>query len=59
MSAQQRLQNISGHIHSSATTTQSPGLKKILEKNPDDIVRPHLPSPNSHSFASKIKKITN
>ncbi|KAK5443405.1 hypothetical protein LTS15_010750 [Exophiala xenobiotica] len=38
MSAQQRLQNISGHIHSSATTTQSPGLKKILEKNPDDIV---------------------
>jgi hypothetical protein len=45
MSAQQRLQNISGHIHSSATTTQSPGLKKILEKNPDDIVR--FPSPNS------------
>ncbi|KAL6241446.1 hypothetical protein RBB50_011710 [Rhinocladiella similis] len=38
MSAQQRLQNISGHINSSATTTQSPGLKKILEKNPDDIV---------------------
>ncbi|KIW16034.1 hypothetical protein PV08_06085 [Exophiala spinifera] len=40
MSAQQRLQNIAGHINSSATSTQSqsPGLKKILEKNPDDIV---------------------
>ncbi|EXJ78684.1 acetyl-CoA acyltransferase [Capronia coronata CBS 617.96] len=38
MSAQQRLDAIAGHINSSATTTQSPGLKKILEKNPDDIV---------------------
>ncbi|KAK4947008.1 hypothetical protein LTR10_014150 [Elasticomyces elasticus] len=38
MGAQERLQNVAGHLHSSATTTVSPGLKKILEKNPDDIV---------------------
>ncbi|KAL2406924.1 3-ketoacyl-CoA thiolase A, peroxisomal [Exophiala dermatitidis] len=38
MAAQQRLDAIAGHINSSATTTQSPGVKKILEKNPDDIV---------------------
>jgi len=38
MGAQQRLQALSSQINTSATTTQSPGLKKILEKNPDDIV---------------------
>jgi len=37
MSAQQRLDAVAGHLNSGATTT-SPGLKKILEKNPDDIV---------------------
>jgi acetyl-CoA acyltransferase 1 len=38
MSAQQRLDAVAGHLNSSATTTISPGLRKILEKNPDDIV---------------------
>ncbi|KAK5046747.1 hypothetical protein LTR84_007508 [Exophiala bonariae] len=38
MGAQQRLDAVAGHLNSSATTTTSPGLKKILEKNPDDIV---------------------
>lgn len=35
MSAQRRLDAVAGHINPSS---QSPGLKKILEKNPDDIV---------------------
>jgi len=38
MSAQQRLAAITGHINSTATSNQSSGLEKILEKNPDDIV---------------------
>jgi acetyl-CoA acyltransferase 1 len=38
MSAQQRLEALSGQLSSTSTTTHSPGLKKILEKNPDDIV---------------------
>ncbi len=38
MSAQQRLEALSGQLSSTATTTHSPGLTKILEKNPDDIV---------------------
>ncbi|RVX70601.1 hypothetical protein B0A52_05253 [Exophiala mesophila] len=39
MSAQRRLDAVAGHLNQSATTTTtSPGLKKILEKNPDDIV---------------------
>ncbi|KIY00142.1 uncharacterized protein Z520_03827 [Fonsecaea multimorphosa CBS 102226] len=38
MSAQRRLDAISGQLSSTSTTTHSPGLQKILEKNPDDIV---------------------
>lgn len=38
MNAQRRLDALSSQINTSATTTQSPGLQKILEKNPDDIV---------------------
>ncbi|KIW25108.1 uncharacterized protein PV07_10773 [Cladophialophora immunda] len=38
MSAQRRLDAISGQLSSTSATTQSPGLQKILEKNPDDIV---------------------
>lgn len=38
MSAQRRLEAVAGHLNESATTTISPGLKKVLEKNPDDIV---------------------
>ncbi|OCT53098.1 3-ketoacyl-CoA thiolase A, peroxisomal [Cladophialophora carrionii] len=38
MSAQQRLEALSGQLSSTSTTTHAPGLKKILEKNPDDIV---------------------
>ena len=38
MSAQRRLDAVVGHLNTGATTTQSPGLRKILEKSPDDIV---------------------
>lgn len=38
MTAQRRLQAVRGHLNESATSSTSPGLKKILEKNPDDIV---------------------
>ena len=38
MSAQRRLDALAGQVSSTSTTTHSPGLQKILEKNPDDIV---------------------
>ncbi|OAL35682.1 hypothetical protein AYO20_05063 [Fonsecaea nubica] len=38
MSAQRRLDALSGQLSSTSTTTHSPGVQKILEKNPDDIV---------------------
>ncbi|KEF57911.1 acetyl-CoA acyltransferase [Exophiala aquamarina CBS 119918] len=38
MSAQQRLDAVAGHLNSSGAATPSPALKKLLEKNPDDIV---------------------
>ena len=38
MSAQQRLEALSGQLSSTSTTRHSPGLDKILEKRPDDIV---------------------
>lgn len=38
MSAQQRLAAVAAHTNPSTASTQSPSLRKILEKNPDDIV---------------------
>lgn len=38
MPAQQRLSALASQINPSATNIQSPGLRKILEKHPDDIV---------------------
>jgi len=38
MSAQRRLDAVAGHLNSSGIATPSPALKKLLEKNPDDIV---------------------
>ncbi|KAH0830911.1 hypothetical protein AYO21_11556 [Fonsecaea monophora] len=38
MSAQRRLDALSGQLSSTSTTTHSPGVQKILEKHPDDIV---------------------
>jgi acetyl-CoA acyltransferase 1 len=38
MSAQSRLQALSGQLSNTSTTTHSPGLSKILQKSPDDIV---------------------